>query len=49
MRKMKRVTAALMLALTLSAFAAPAASAGDKCSPGQHGNPHPAFKPGSCK
>lgn len=19
------------------------------CSPGQHGNPHPGFKPGSCK
>ena len=27
---------------------ASAASAGPDCAPGQHGNPHPAFKPGSC-
>ncbi|HYI44912.1 MAG TPA: hypothetical protein VE174_05535 [Actinomycetota bacterium] len=45
----KRVFAALSLSIVLIAGAAPAAMAGGKCSPGQHGNPHPAFKPGSCK
>ena len=30
---------------TVTAFADPAPP---PCAPGQHGNPHPGFKPGSC-
>jgi hypothetical protein len=47
MSRMKRVVAATLLVLTLGVIAAPVASAAN-CSPGQHGNPHPGFKPGSC-
>jgi hypothetical protein len=33
----------------MSGLASGASSTSDhKCSPGQHGNPKPAFKPGSC-
>lgn len=46
---LKRALAALTLSLVFVAGAAPVAQAGGKCSPGQHGNPHPGFKPGSCK
>ncbi len=51
-----RKLAALLASAALLAVGAivPAAQAGSftsehKCAPGQHGNPHPAFKPGSCK
>lgn len=48
----KRITR-LLAAATLVAsvgmiFGAPAASAAPKCSPGQHGNPSPGFKPAPC-
>ncbi|HWL66457.1 MAG TPA: hypothetical protein VNP73_10830 [Actinomycetota bacterium] len=46
---MKRLVAALTLAVVMAVGVAPVAHAGGKCAPGQHGNPHPAFKPGSCK
>jgi hypothetical protein len=42
---------ALLAALSLSALAHSSGGfveAGGKCSPGQHGNPHPGFKPGVC-
>jgi hypothetical protein len=48
MSKMKRIAAAVMLVLTLGVIAAPAASAAPNCSPGQHGNPQPGFKPAPC-
>jgi hypothetical protein len=47
MATLKRIVAATLLVFTLGVIAAPAASAAD-CRPGQHGNPHPGFKPGSC-
>jgi len=37
-----------VLALCAAGVIAPASFAGGVCSPGQHGNPHPGFKPGSC-
>lgn len=44
---------AALLAVCSLAISAPAALAGSftsdhKCSPGQQGNNHPGFKPGSC-
>ena len=45
----KRVVAACILAIVAAMGVTPTAFAGGKCSPGQHGNPHPGFKPGSCK
>jgi hypothetical protein len=51
----KKVAATVLFAAALaaSAFAAAAGGggslhAGGVCSPGQHGNSHPGFKPGSC-
>ena len=44
----KIVALALAIAALAVTLGAPAASAGPNCSPGQHGNPHPGFKPGSC-
>ena len=50
MSRKKRIGAAVLAALALGATSvvAPASLAGGKCAPGQHGNPHPGFKPGSC-
>jgi hypothetical protein len=49
----RKVIAILAFAAALagSAYATNGGSlqAGGVCSPGQHGNPHPGFKPGSCK
>ncbi len=36
------------VAIAAMALAGGTAFAGGKCSPGQHGNPHPGFKPGVC-
>jgi hypothetical protein len=52
MTKSRRGAAAVLAVLSL-AISAPAALAGSftsdhKCAPGQQGNPHPGFKPGSC-
>jgi hypothetical protein len=48
MSKLWRALAAIaVVAVSMIGFAG-TASAGDKCAPGQHGNPHPGFKPGSC-
>ena len=49
----RKIIAALAFAAALAGSAAVATSsvsvqAGGKCAPGQHGNPHPAFKPGVC-
>lgn len=50
---MKRFIAALVLAGTTIVVGADLVSADPpgppECSPGQHGNPQPGFKPGSCK
>ncbi len=50
----RKVVALLSASALLATAAAPLAQAESfqaehKCSPGQHGNPHPAFKPGVCK
>lgn len=48
---MRKPFAILSVAGLLAALAAAPAAVADsqhKCSPGQHGNPHPGFKPGSC-
>jgi hypothetical protein len=44
----KIVALAVAIAALAVTLGAPAASAAPNCSPGQHGNPHPEFKPGSC-
>ena len=44
----KIVALALAIAALAVTLGAPAATAAPNCSPGQHGNPHPGFKPGSC-
>ncbi len=55
MSRTRKVAALLSAsALLATAAAAPVAQAESfqakhKCSPGQHGNPHPGFKPGVCK
>jgi hypothetical protein len=46
---MRKLFALLLSAAALAVTLAPAASADPNCSPGQHGNPQPGFKPGSCK
>jgi len=48
MRKLAAVFAVVGIlgATTLAPVAA--AESDHKCSPGQHGNPQPGFKPGSC-
>ena len=47
---MRKAFAAMVLAISMLAVivAGSFASAGGKCSPGQQGNPHPAFKAGVC-
>ena len=48
-RARKFVALVFASALLGAFFGAPLAQAADKkCSPGQHGNPHPGFKPGVC-
>jgi hypothetical protein len=50
MRKSRKLVASVMLACVASLSMVSTAYAEDhKCSPGQQGNPHPGFKPGSCK
>jgi len=55
MSRTRKVAALLSAsALLATAAAAPMAQAESfqakhKCSPGQHGNPHPGFKPGVCE
>lgn len=53
MRKTRKSAAAALAVFALSLTAAPALAGAftsdHKCAPGQHGNPHPGFKPGSCK
>jgi hypothetical protein len=48
MSKAKRFVAAILVGAFVG-MAAPSALAAPECSPGQQGNPHPGFKPGSCK
>jgi hypothetical protein len=52
MRRLRKVIAIGLAAAGLAVFTAGPAfgdSGGGKvCSPGQQGNPHPGFKPGSC-
>ena len=51
MNKARKAAALLCSsALLLALGAAPLAQADSdhKCAPGQHGNKHPGFKPGSC-
>jgi hypothetical protein len=49
----KRITAIALSATILGAFGASTVALADPpkppCQPGQHGNPQPGFKPGSCK
>ena len=55
MTKTRKLAVTLVVAAFGAGSLAPAAlparkSGGQKvCAPGQHGNPHPGFKPGSCK
>jgi hypothetical protein len=46
--KVKKVIAILALAISMLLVSGTAAYAGGPCSPGQHGNPSPGFKPPSC-
>jgi ABC-type sugar transport system substrate-binding protein len=51
MYRIKKAAALFFSAALLGALAAAPAAQADsqhKCSPGQHGNKHPGFKPGSC-
>lgn len=48
MSKAKRFVAAILVGACVS-LVAPTAWAAPECSPGQHGNPQPGFKPGTCK
>jgi len=49
MGKGRKIVALVMaIAALVVTLGAPAAAAAPNCSPGQHGNPHPGFKPGSC-
>ena len=48
MSKLWRGAAAVAVMIVSLIGCAGVASAGPSCAPGQHGNPHPAFKPGSC-
>ena len=54
-RKLTALVAGSMLAVGSLAIATPAmaeppgpGSSSHHCAPGQHGNPHPGFKPGNC-
>lgn len=50
MKTLRRIVAvALMVAALAVTLLMTPAAAGGKCSPGQHGNPKPAFKPGVCR
>jgi hypothetical protein len=49
MLRVKRVVAVVMMAISLLMVSNAAAFAAPNCSPGQHGNPSPGFKPGACK
>lgn len=49
--RLRKGAALLFSAAMLGALAAAPVAQADsdhKCSPGQHGNKHPGFKPGSC-
>ena len=48
MKRMRRVVALLFVLTAFGVTLAPTAGAGPNCAPGQQGNPHPGFKPGSC-
>jgi hypothetical protein len=47
-RKLAALLAASALLAAAGAVPVAQADSDHKCSPGQHGNPHPGFKPGSC-
>jgi hypothetical protein len=47
MKRLRRVAAVLFVLTAFGVALAPSAGA-TTCAPGQHGNPHPGFKPGSC-
>jgi len=47
--RFKRTMAVVMMAISLLLVSNAAALAAPNCSPGQHGNPSPGFKPGACK
>jgi Spy/CpxP family protein refolding chaperone len=47
-RKLAALLAASALAVAVTAAPAAQADSDHKCAPGQHGNKHPGFKPGSC-
>ena len=46
-RRFVSILLAALLALSATVSVASAAD-GPTCAPGQHGNPHPGFKPGPC-
>jgi hypothetical protein len=53
MRKTMTVIASVFLTMggltaAAPAFAEPPGPGSKQCAPGQHGNPHPGFKAGSC-
>jgi hypothetical protein len=47
-KKLAALIAASALFAAVSAAPLAQADSDHKCSPGQHGNKHPGFKPGSC-
>jgi hypothetical protein len=49
MTRTRKLAAAIFAMLVLGAVSAPVVSAAPECSPGQHGNPQPGFKPGACR
>jgi len=48
MLRVRRTIAVIVMAISLLLVSNAAALAGPNCSPGQHGNPSPGFKPGAC-
>ncbi len=48
MSRTRKTIVALLAAMALGAYLAPAAAADPNCSPGQNSNPQPGFKPGGC-
>lgn len=48
MGRIKRIIAVVVMAITMTVMSGAAALAAPECSPGQHGNPSPGFKPGVC-
>lgn len=48
MNRTRILIGACVAAIVLTLGVTSPADAGGKCSPGQHGNPHPGFKPGVC-